>query len=224
MPQPRGDIAKGKEHNPFMDNAVRVGVEPTQKLKVPGSCCPADAVFVKSTPKMLASPVRIIHGGCDKERFQREILPAREPAVIRGLVLGECLSLWRDPEYLMKKGGDKEVSVHVSTEDRMDFINKNFVYRTLPFSELVKRAAYGCEYSQVAAQDDAARESAASRGEDEKARDVVDASGGHHHRGVGSSLGVHTETSQGYREIVANASQDPTLPFFMRPYEKYYLR
>jgi hypothetical protein len=174
---------------------------------------------------MLASPVRIIHGGCDKERFQREILPAREPAVIRGLVLGDCLSLWRDPEYLMKKGGDKEVSVHVSTEDRMDFINKNFVYRTLPFSELVKRAAYGCEQSSGAVPGDTARESTASRGDDDKAPDAADAPGSHYHRAGGEGdSGTHAETDQGYREIVANASQDPTLPFFMRPYEKYYLR
>ncbi len=36
------------------------------------------------------------------------------------------------------------VSVHVSTEDRMDFINKNFLYRTLEFKELVKR--FGCTF------------------------------------------------------------------------------
>jgi hypothetical protein len=36
-----------------------------------------------------------------------------------------------------------QVSVHVSAHDRMDFITKNFKYHTLPFDELIRRAAYG---------------------------------------------------------------------------------
>ena len=67
--------------------------------------------------------------------------------VLRGLLLGQCLASWSSPELLAQKGGEQEVSVHVVTgaeADRMDFTSKNFCYRTLPFSELVKRAAYGC--------------------------------------------------------------------------------
>ena len=89
---------------------------------------------------------------CTAEHFRREVVKAREPALLRGLPVGPCIDLWT-PEHLMRKGGRKDVSVHVSPHDRMDFISKNFKYHTLPFDELVRRAAYGC----AAPTDDALR-------------------------------------------------------------------
>ena len=78
--------------------------------------------------------------GCTVEHFRQEVAKGREPVLVRGLPLGPCLDLWT-PEHLMQQGGDKEVSVHVSAHDRMDFITKNFQYQTLPFDELIARAA-----------------------------------------------------------------------------------
>lgn len=78
--------------------------------------------------------------GVDEETFRRGIYSAREPAVLRGIPIGPCQSLW-DCEYLSKHGGTQPVKIHVSPDRHMNFLDKNFVYRTLPFDELVKRSA-----------------------------------------------------------------------------------
>lgn len=75
-----------------------------------------------------------------EDTFLRQIYPARKPAVLRGLSIGPCTALW-DSDYLSKKGGSREVKIHVSPNSHMDFLNKNFCYRTLPFCELVKRVS-----------------------------------------------------------------------------------
>ncbi|KAM8856618.1 LOW QUALITY PROTEIN: tRNA wybutosine-synthesizing protein 5 [Spinachia spinachia] len=76
----------------------------------------------------------------DKDVFLRDIYPKRRPAVLRGSCLGPCLEKWT-VEYLGERGGDKEVKIHVSTQPQMDFLHKNFAYKTLPFKEFVKRAS-----------------------------------------------------------------------------------
>lgn len=78
--------------------------------------------------------------GVDKDVFLRDVYPKRRPAVLRDVGLGPCLEKWA-PQYLREKGGALEVKVHVSTESKMDFLHKNFVYKTLPFNEFVKRAS-----------------------------------------------------------------------------------
>uniref|UniRef100_A0A090XAE1 JmjC domain-containing protein n=1 Tax=Ixodes ricinus TaxID=34613 RepID=A0A090XAE1_IXORI len=78
--------------------------------------------------------------GVDEETFRRDIYSAREPAVLRGIPIGPCQSLW-DCEYLCKHGGTQPVKIHVSPDRHMNFLDKNFVYRTLPFDELVKRSS-----------------------------------------------------------------------------------
>lgn len=74
------------------------------------------------------------------ELFRENIYLKRKPVVLRGFDIGECVGKWT-PEYLTANAEDKPVNVHVSSTPQMDFINKNFLYRTLPFSELVKRAS-----------------------------------------------------------------------------------
>ncbi|XP_037567342.1 tRNA wybutosine-synthesizing protein 5-like isoform X2 [Dermacentor silvarum] len=76
----------------------------------------------------------------DEETFRTEIYPRREPAVLRGVPVGRCTLLW-DKDYLCTRGGKRDVKVHVSRDRHMDFISKNFLYRTLPFCELVQRAS-----------------------------------------------------------------------------------
>lgn len=73
------------------------------------------------------------------ESFQSTYVK-RQPAVLKGFDIGPCSEKWI-PEYLAEKGGDREVKIHVSKTAQMDFINKNFIYRSLPFCELVKRAS-----------------------------------------------------------------------------------
>ncbi|CAH1249299.1 TYW5 [Branchiostoma lanceolatum] len=76
----------------------------------------------------------------NKERFLSEIYPKRVPAVLRGVNIGPCVDLW-NTDYLCQKGGNRQVKIHVCPTTQMDFINKNFAYRTLPFDEFVRRAA-----------------------------------------------------------------------------------
>ncbi|KAK2504136.1 hypothetical protein MC885_010520 [Smutsia gigantea] len=66
--------------------------------------------------------------------------PKKKPLVLEGIDLGACTSKWM-VDYLSQVGGRKEVKIHVAAVAQMDFISKNFVYRTLPFDKLVQRAA-----------------------------------------------------------------------------------
>ncbi|XP_030643023.1 tRNA wybutosine-synthesizing protein 5 [Chanos chanos] len=76
----------------------------------------------------------------EKEVFTRQIYPLRRPAVLKDVPLGPCLEKWT-VDYLAQKGGDRDVKVHVSSAPQMDFLHKNFIYRTLPFDKFVQRAA-----------------------------------------------------------------------------------
>ncbi|KAG7467483.1 hypothetical protein MATL_G00154310 [Megalops atlanticus] len=81
-----------------------------------------------------------VYTAVDRDVFLQEIYPKRSPAVLRDVSLGPCVRKWT-VDYLTENGGDKEVKVHVSAVPQMDFLHKNFLYRTLPFSEFVQRAA-----------------------------------------------------------------------------------
>uniref|UniRef100_A0A9J7X4Z9 tRNA wybutosine-synthesizing protein 5 n=2 Tax=Cyprinus carpio TaxID=7962 RepID=A0A9J7X4Z9_CYPCA len=81
-----------------------------------------------------------VYTDVDRETFLRDIYPLRRPAVLKRVPLGPCVRAWT-VSYLAQKGGDREVKVHVSPEPRMDFLHKNFVYRTLPFDKFIQRAA-----------------------------------------------------------------------------------
>ncbi|ESP01532.1 hypothetical protein LOTGIDRAFT_172630 [Lottia gigantea] len=83
--------------------------------------------------------VKIITG-LSKEIFQTEIYPQRKPVILRGVDIGDCKEKWTK-EYLAENGGSVEVKIHVSKTHQMDFIHKNFLYRSLPFNELLRRAS-----------------------------------------------------------------------------------
>lgn len=65
----------------------------------------------------------------------------RKPVILRGQDIGNVTETWSSVDYLAEKGGTKPVKIHVSPVPQMDFINKNFAYKSLPFNEFVKRAA-----------------------------------------------------------------------------------
>uniref|UniRef100_A0AAY5L7Z6 tRNA wybutosine-synthesizing protein 5 n=1 Tax=Esox lucius TaxID=8010 RepID=A0AAY5L7Z6_ESOLU len=107
--------------------------------------CVSVVIFVRNETAQLTnyysrSDVAIFAEGVDKEVFRRDIYPMRRPVVLRDVGLGPCLDKWT-LEYLTQKGGNCEVKVHVSTVPQMDFLHKNFVYRTLPFDKFIQRAA-----------------------------------------------------------------------------------
>ncbi|XP_029789998.1 tRNA wybutosine-synthesizing protein 5 isoform X2 [Suricata suricatta] len=78
--------------------------------------------------------------GVSQEQFTQQLYPQRKPLVLEGIDLGACTSKWT-VDYLSQVGGEKAVKVHVAAVAQMDFISKNFLYRTLPFDKLVQRAA-----------------------------------------------------------------------------------
>ncbi|KAF6116803.1 tRNA-yW synthesizing protein 5 [Phyllostomus discolor] len=78
--------------------------------------------------------------GVSQEHFMQHLYPQRKPLVLEGMDLGTCTSKWT-VDYLTQVGGGREVKIHVAAVAQMDFISKNFVYRTLPFDKLVQRAA-----------------------------------------------------------------------------------
>jgi len=74
------------------------------------------------------------------DQFLSEIHPSRKPAILRGTNIGICLGKW-SAEYLVEQVGGKPVKIHVSETGQMNFLTKNFQYKTLPFDQLVKRCS-----------------------------------------------------------------------------------
>ncbi|KAF2020063.1 hypothetical protein BU24DRAFT_489902 [Aaosphaeria arxii CBS 175.79] len=66
-----------------------------------------------------------------------EIVKASRPAIITGLDLGPCTSLWT-LDYLKDKiGPDREVVIHETTSSHMTFQTKNFQYTKTPFGTFI---------------------------------------------------------------------------------------
>ena len=63
-----------------------------------------------------------------KEIFESEVIPKREPAILRGLDIGSARGKWT-AEYLAQHGGERTVKIHVCPTGKMDFIRKNFAYK-----------------------------------------------------------------------------------------------
>lgn len=59
------------------------------------------------------------------------------PTIIRGTDLGTQTQLWT-PLYLASKLEDTKVVVHESESRALDFVRKNFVYKTMPFCTLME--------------------------------------------------------------------------------------
>lgn len=108
--------------------------------------------------------------GVSREQFMEHLYPQRKPLVLEGLDLGSCTSKWT-VDYLSQVGGAKEVKIHVAAVAQMDFISKNFVYRTLPFNKLVQRAAEETHKEFFISQDE--RYYLRSLGEDPR-KDIAD--------------------------------------------------
>ena len=66
----------------------------------------------------------------DAVEFQEKVLRERIPTILCGLDLGRAPDLWT-PDYLSQKVGSQTVKVHVCPEPKMDFMRKNFVYRSV---------------------------------------------------------------------------------------------
>ncbi|XP_057292166.1 tRNA wybutosine-synthesizing protein 5-like [Hydractinia symbiolongicarpus] len=69
--------------------------------------------------------------------FKDVLYPRRIPVVLKGFNIGD-MTTWT-AEYLTRTIGETPVKVHVCPESRMDFLKKNFLYKTLPFNQFIKR-------------------------------------------------------------------------------------
>ena len=81
-----------------------------------------------------------IRYGITQENFKKEVQNHRKPCILKGLDIGECNSKW-NVEYLSAHAGTKTATVHVSESPKMNFVAKNYVYRKLPFNEVIKRSS-----------------------------------------------------------------------------------
>jgi len=77
---------------------------------------------------------------CTECHFLNTLYPMRKPLVLRGLDIGSAPSKWT-PAYLSSVVDDHPIKIHVSPVAQMDFLKKNFLYKTLPFNEFVKRCS-----------------------------------------------------------------------------------
>lgn len=82
----------------------------------------------KGEIKIIVSPTR-----ADFE----ELIRTRQPAILRGLDFGPCKELWKDKVYL-KTREVKSFSVREFKEENLDFLNKNYDFKTLPFPDLIE--------------------------------------------------------------------------------------
>ena len=69
-----------------------------------------------------------------------ELSAQRKPLVLRGLDIGSCTSRWT-PDYLIDTYGKVESTVQVSSSSRMNFVQKNFIYKKMLFGELIQNAS-----------------------------------------------------------------------------------
>ena len=76
------------------------------------------------------------------EQFHALVYPTRRPTVLKGVPLGSAPSLWT-PDYLSERCGAQPAKLHVSPVPRMNFIQKNFVYRQV-FSNLSTTEPFNC--------------------------------------------------------------------------------
>ena len=74
------------------------------------------------------------------ETFKEFYYPKRLPVVLRGFDIGPCQDRW-NVQYLSTVFGETPARIHVSPVPQMDFLKKNFQYKTLEFDKLLHRAS-----------------------------------------------------------------------------------
>lgn len=76
------------------------------------------------------------------EEFQ-QVLQGGLPVVLEGLDLGVCTAEWNAASLAAKVGTDRQVIVHESTSQAMDFVSKNFRYTTETFGAFAQEVGQG---------------------------------------------------------------------------------
>lgn len=70
--------------------------------------------------------------------FLSKIYKSQTPIGLTKLGLGDCLTKWKNPQYLIDAiGYEKKIIVHSSTVENMNFVTKNFDYKTMEFGQFI---------------------------------------------------------------------------------------
>uniref|UniRef100_A0A8C4WT87 tRNA-yW synthesizing protein 5 n=1 Tax=Eptatretus burgeri TaxID=7764 RepID=A0A8C4WT87_EPTBU len=125
---------QGFPHESVHDDELSCYEKDIEERPVVGVICDVQCVKMTESCK-----VRVVEP-VTRDIFLQDVQPKRQPAVLRGLDLGVCTQCW-NVDYLREKVGERPVKVHVAPSPFMDFLHKNFAYRTLPFNELMHRAS-----------------------------------------------------------------------------------
>ena len=74
------------------------------------------------------------------------IISQGRPVIIRGEDLGSCITYWQSLDYLKEQiGAERPVVVHDSSDDQMNFLEKNFRYVKKPFGQFVDEVGQGAK-------------------------------------------------------------------------------
>ena len=74
----------------------------------------------------------------DGSYFKEIIYPERLPVILKSVNIGTACSTWT-PNYLANALGDIPVKVHVCAVSELDFLKKNFLYKTMKFNNFMNR-------------------------------------------------------------------------------------
>ncbi|KAK4144068.1 S-adenosyl-L-methionine-dependent methyltransferase [Dichotomopilus funicola] len=72
-----------------------------------------------------------------------KVVRAGRPVVLEGLDMGSCVANWTSDYLVDKVGADREIVIHESASQAMDFTAKNFRYVTTGFGEFTQRVDKG---------------------------------------------------------------------------------
>lgn len=72
--------------------------------------------------------------------FRSLLKNERTPLVIRNCVLGACKNRWT-VNYLSEKLDSTSVKIHAGSDNKFNFLSKNFVYKTVSMAEFLREAS-----------------------------------------------------------------------------------
>lgn len=104
---------------------------------------PQSAVATNGHTSALPTPLTVPSVYLKAKNEFMKYLDAAAPIVISGLNIGTCTQYWTN-EYLKEAVGvDRQVTVHASKDEMMDFQNKNFSYISQDFGSFIDDAQNG---------------------------------------------------------------------------------
>lgn len=109
------------------------------------------AVGMDSTSSTLLFPMKPVETlELSREVFEKISNAAKKPVLFKKVDLGDCVSKWKDYNYLIAAEKGVTVSVHVAEGSAvLDFVRKNFTHRHVTFEELIQHVRASTEIYRV---------------------------------------------------------------------------